>query len=121
MATRRELIGSALAFSAWPRPATAAQQTDLPSPAAGGPDDEAFWSAVRGGFELEPESVNLVTVVRGVCTKATRERAAADAERSNAFRRRARPTAEWREDLRKRVAAFIGAPANSVATVRNTT
>jgi isopenicillin-N epimerase len=68
-----------------------------------------------------PESVNLVTVVRGVSTRATREIAAAEAERYNTFRPRAQPTQDWKAEVRKKAAAFIGAPEGSVALVRNTT
>jgi hypothetical protein len=52
--TRREMIGTAMAFSVWPglRPfaTTALQQI----PGSGAPDDETFWASVRAEFELAP-------------------------------------------------------------------
>jgi selenocysteine lyase/cysteine desulfurase len=120
MVTRRELMGTAMAF-AWPRLDASASPAPVSALPAGAPDDETFWSAVRGRFELVPEAANLVTVVRGVCTKATRESTAAEAERFNAFRPRAQPAADWKGDVRKKAAAFIGAPPETVALVRNTT
>lgn len=121
MPTRRELMGTAMAFTAWPGLRASAAQAAIPPRPAGAPDDEVFWSDVRARFELVPESVNLVTVVRGVSTRATREIAAAEAERYNAFRPRAQPTQDWKAEVRKRAAGFIGAPVENVALVRNTT
>jgi isopenicillin-N epimerase len=121
MPTRRELIGTAMAFTAWPGLRASAAQAAIPPRPAGAPEDEVFWSDVRARFELVPESVNLVTVVRGVSTRATREIAAAEAERYNTFRPRAQPTLDWKAEVRKRAAAFIGAPVENVALVRNTT
>lgn len=121
MLNRRQVIGAAMAFSAWPSFQASAAQSALPPPPAGAPDDEAFWSDVRSAFELWPERTNLVTVVRGITTKATREIVVADSARMNAFRTEGGPPAEWRADVRRKAAVFIGAPADTVALVRNTT
>ena len=65
----------------WPtlRPLAAAQQIS----GSGVPDDEVFWANVRSQFELAPEFVNLVSVVRGNFTKANREIAFNEATRMN--------------------------------------
>ena len=50
-------------------------QTVLPGPAvppAALARDEAFWTLVRDQFELDPEWVVLVTVVRGTMSRSTR-------------------------------------------------
>lgn len=115
--TRREWIERAAAWSAWPtlRPTAHA----APLAPAGAADDETYWSEVRAQFELAPESTNLVTVVRGVTPKRTREATAAEAERINAFR--PAPNPAWKQEVRTKVARFVGAPEDSVALVRNTT
>jgi isopenicillin-N epimerase len=84
-------------------------------------DDEAFWTQMRTRFELDPDWLVLATVVRGVTTRAVRERIAAESERQNAFRPRNPPDSEWRERLRGKVAALIGAAPQEVALTRNTT
>jgi selenocysteine lyase/cysteine desulfurase len=119
--TRRSWLSTATALSAWPMLHTSAAQRPMPAPPAGASDDEAFWTAVRARFELVADRINLVTVVRGVTTRATRELVAAETERDNAFRPSATPNPNWKQDVRTKVAAFIGAPAASVALVRNTT
>jgi len=83
--------------------------------------DEAFWSEVRARFEHVPWRTNLVTVVRGVTTRDLQGQIAADNERLNAFRPRPSPDPAWRSRLRNKAAALIGAPATSVALLRNTT
>lgn len=119
MLSRREWIGTAMAFSAWPTLGAPTTRTTRAPESAGTPDDEAFWADVRAQFELSPDTANLVTVVRGVSTKQTRERIAADTERLNAFR--PAPNANWKSEIRQKASAFIGAPTESVALVRNTT
>jgi isopenicillin-N epimerase len=116
--TRRALIGSAVAMGAWPSLRASAAQTSAP---AGPSDDEAFWTDVRARFELDKDLTNLVTVVRGVTTRATRELIAAETARFNAFRPSVPPNPNWKQEVRAKVAAFIGAKAENVALVRNTT
>jgi isopenicillin-N epimerase len=120
MLTRRELVQSAMAFAAWPvlrsLPAKA-----LPGNSGAAPDDEAFWGQVRSQFEWEPESSNLVTVVRGISPKHIRELAAARATQLNSVEITKVVTPNWKQGVRKKVADFIGAPAENVALVRNTT
>jgi hypothetical protein len=65
MLTRRELVRSAMAFGAWPMLRSSAPDA-LPTTSPAAADDEAFWTRVRSQFEWEPESSNLVTVVRGL-------------------------------------------------------
>jgi len=81
MLNRREMIQRAMAFSAWPaiRPLATTQRIT----GSGPPDDEVFWASVRSQFELAPESVNLVSVVRGNFTTANREIAFSEATRMN--------------------------------------
>jgi selenocysteine lyase/cysteine desulfurase len=98
----------------------AAARPLLTDPARGAPDDEAYWTEVRSAFEPAPGQVNLVTAVRGVTTRAVRERIAAEAERLNAFRP-SESGPDWRERVRAKAAAFIGAAPGEVALVRNTT
>jgi selenocysteine lyase/cysteine desulfurase len=120
MPTRREMLRTAMAFSAWPslRPiATAA----LPqTPGAGAPDDETFWANVRSQFEISPEFVNLVSAVRGRTTKANREIAFNEATRQNQLPAPP-PNPNWQDELRKKAAALIGAPFENLALLRNTT
>ncbi len=54
-------------------------------------------------------------------TKRIREGAAAETERLNAFRPLDPPTPNWKQEVRTKAAVFIGAPADSVALLRNTT
>jgi hypothetical protein len=61
--TRRALIGGGLGIAAWPQLRVSAAQNRLPSPPAGAPDDERFWTDVRAQFELDADRVNFVTVV----------------------------------------------------------
>ncbi len=83
-------------------------------------DDEAYWSSVRNAFEVDAERMNFVNVVRGVTPKRIRLAVATESEYLNAFRR-APDSHPTRDDVRARVAAFVGAPRESVALVRNTT
>ncbi len=106
-------------------PRAAAARPALSDRSRGGPDDEPYWAEVRAAFEPAPSQVNLVTAVRGVTTRDVRARIAAEAERLNAFRprdpeHRGKP-GEWREAVRAKAAAFIGARPADVALVRNTT
>jgi isopenicillin-N epimerase len=89
---------------------------------AGTPDDEPFWSAVRDQFEPDVEGrANLVTVVRGITPKVVRERIAEETTRFNRFGFTQPIDPDWRARLKSKVAAFIGAPSDSIALVRNTT
>ena len=120
MLTRREIVQSMMAFAAWPAlraPATAA----LPISSATGSDDEAYWGKVRAQFEWDPASSNLVTVVRGIAPKATREAAELNALRLNSVRTTDWVPPNWKQELRQKAAAFIGAPTDNVAILRNTT
>lgn len=83
--------------------------------------DETFWSLVRSRFEVVPENANFVTAVRGVAPKSTREHIAEEYERLNAFRLRGTANPERKAASRRKAAAFIGAPEDAVALVRNTT
>jgi isopenicillin-N epimerase len=118
MFNRREMFQAAMAFSVWPalRPFVTAQQI----PGSIAPDDEVFWANVRAQFELVPEFVNLVSVVRGNFTRANREIAFDEATRLNRLPA-AHPDVKWQEDVRKKAAALIGASAENVALLRNTT
>jgi selenocysteine lyase/cysteine desulfurase len=121
--TRRQWMAALMSFAAWPTLGVSGQRAERePVPeGAGAPEDEAFWERVRAEFELSPERKNLVTVVRGVTTKAVRETIGAETERMNGFRSRAESTAELKKAVRKKAASFIGAPVDGVAPVRNTT
>jgi hypothetical protein len=79
------------------------------------------WTEIRSRFELEPQSANLVTVVRGVTTRANRQLLAAEAEPTNAFRPSAVPTATWKQEVRKKAAGLIGADVGNVALLCKTT
>ena len=83
--------------------------------------DETFWSVVRSRFELVPDNANFVTVVRGVAPKSTRARVGEEYERLNSFRLGGTPNAERKAASRRKAAAFIGAPEEAVALLRNTT
>lgn len=115
--TRRQWLGAAGAVLMGPKSGSAAALTLQPS--SGGLEEEAYWSRVRQQFELTPERTNLVTVVRGVTTRATRERIAAETQRINSFLPAQNPT--WRQEVSAQTARFIGAPEASVALLRNTT
>jgi isopenicillin-N epimerase len=118
--TRREMIGTTMAFSVWPslRPIAAAALQKIPS--EGAPDDETFWAFVRSEFELAPEFTNLVSVVRGNFTTTNREIAFNEATRLNHLPA-PRPDPNHEREIRSKVAGFIGAPAGNIAPLRNTT
>lgn len=120
--TRRAWMGGVFGATFVSR-LTAAGRLAQPMPPlpAGGPEDEPFWKDVRARFELDPDRHNLVTVVRGVSTRAVRERVAAETERYNTFRPSSTPTSTLRQQVRGKVASFVNAPAEHVALVRNTT
>jgi isopenicillin-N epimerase len=120
MLTRRELVRSALAFGAWPALSALAVGA-LPTASVISPDDEGYWTRVRSQFEWEPSSSNLVTVVRGISTKQTREAANGHATELNSIEITKVFKPNWRAGLRKKVADFIGAPVDNVALLRNTT
>jgi selenocysteine lyase/cysteine desulfurase len=120
MLTRRELVRSALAFGAWPALSPLAVGA-LPTASVISPDDEGYWTRVRTRFEWEPSSSNLVTVVRGISTKQTREAANGHATELNSIEDTKVFKPNWRAGLRKKVADFIGAPVDNVALLRNTT
>jgi selenocysteine lyase/cysteine desulfurase len=109
-----------MSFSAWPVLHASGRAQPLPE-TGGAPQDEVFWARVRAAFELAPDQRNLVTVVRGVTTRAVRERIAAETERLNAFRPGPVPTAELKRKTRQKAADFIHAPIEGVALLRNTT
>ncbi len=128
--TRRELLASAAALALIPdrllsetSTSTLAHELERGAgrPAVDLAADETFWTAVRQAFEQTPGQANLVTVVRGITPRKVRESIAAESERLNAFRPRALPDPDWRERVRAKAAAFIGAGAEEVALLRNTT
>jgi isopenicillin-N epimerase len=120
MLTRRELVQNAMAFSVWPslRPLAAAALQQIQS--EGAPDDETFWAYVRLEFEFTPEFTNLVSVVRGNFTKANREIAFNEATRLNQLSAPL-PDLNYQRETRRKVASFIGASAENIALLRNTT
>ena len=120
MLTRREMIGTAMAFSVWPSLHPSATTALQQIPGAGAPDDETFWASVRSEFELAPEFTNLVSVVRGNFTKTNREIAFNEATRLNQLAA-PRPDPNREQDIRSKAAGFIGAPAENIALLRNTT
>jgi isopenicillin-N epimerase len=128
--TRRELLASAAALALIPdrglgETSAPALARELERAAGRSAEnlaaDEAFWTAVREAFEHTPGQANLVTVVRGVTPRAVRESIAVESERLNAFRPRAVADPDWRERVRAKAAAFIGAASEEVALLRNTT
>lgn len=120
MLSRREIIGTAMAFSVWPRlrPIAASALQQISS--EGAPDDETFWASVQAEFELAPEFANLVSVVRGTFTKANREIAFSEATRLNQLPAPL-PDLNYQRETRRKVASFIGASAENIALLRNTT
>jgi isopenicillin-N epimerase len=122
---RRDVLRSVLALGGASAAPAFAQEQPSPlviPPGSGAPDDEVFWKAVRDQFDPTWEArSNLVTVVRGVTPRAIREHIAAESVRFNAFGAAQAPSADWRQRLMQAVAAFIGAPPDSVALLRNTT
>jgi isopenicillin-N epimerase len=122
MLTRRAMVQSAMAFAAWPVLRGSAEQQPAATAATGGrADDETYWASVRSQFEWDPGSSNLVTVVRGIAPKITREAATLNALRLNSVRASEFFPANWKEGLREKVASFVGAPRENVAILRNTT
>lgn len=128
--TRRDLLVSAAALALLPGRALAASMSptltrELTRAAGRSAEDlavdEPFWTAVREAFEQTPGQANLVTVVRGVTPRVVRESIAAESERLNAFRPRAVSDPDWKERVRAKAAAFIGAAGEEVALLRNTT
>jgi hypothetical protein len=109
-----------MVFGAWPALRPLAVDT-LPATSVITPADEPFWGQVRSQFEWEPESSNLVTVVRGISPKRIRELAVARATELNSLEITKVITPNWKQGVRKKVADFIGAPVENVALLRNTT
>ena len=120
MLTRRELVRSAMAFGAWPMLRSLAAKS-LPTTSHAAADDEEFWMRVRSQFEWEPDSSNLVTVVRGISPKHIREVAIARATELNSLEITKVIARNWKQGVRKKVADFIEAPVENVALLRNTT
>jgi selenocysteine lyase/cysteine desulfurase len=120
MLTRREMVRSTMVFAAWPALRSFASEA-LPAKSYRAPDDEPYWAQIRSQFEWEPESSNLVTVVRGISSKHVRELAVSRATELNSLEITKVISRTWRQDTRKKVAAFIGAPVENVALLRNTT
>jgi isopenicillin-N epimerase len=121
---RRTVLQSVLALGgAYAVPAFAQSPGPLAiPPGTGAPDDEAFWGAIRDQFEPTWDGrTNLVTVVRGVTPRAVREQIATESTRFNAYGAAQAPDADWRPRLMRKMAAFVGAPPDSVALLRNTT
>lgn len=109
-----------MAFGAWPSLGSLAAET-LPMNTSAAPDDEAFWAQVRSQFEWEPYSSNFVTAVRDISPKHVSELAVARATEINSLEIAKVFTPNWKQDLRRKVADFIGAPVDNVALLRNTT
>jgi selenocysteine lyase/cysteine desulfurase len=118
--TRREMVRSTMAFAAWPAlRLPSLERLPVNSPTA--PDDEEYWSQICSQFEWEPESSNLVTVVRGISTKRVCELAARRAKEFDSLEITKIIQGGWKDSVRKKVADFIGAPVENVALLRNTT
>ena len=119
MLTRRELVQNAMALSVWPslRPLAAAALQQIQSEGA---DDETFWAYVRLEFQLTPEFTNLLSVVRGNFTRAIREIAFNETTRHNQLSAPL-PDLNYQWETRRKVASFIGASAENIALLRNTT
>ena len=120
MLTRRELVKSTMAYAGWPILRSLASDA-LPANSHPAPDDEAYWSQIRSQFEWEPESSNMVTVVRGISTRHVREVAVRRATEFNSLSAAKIIQRGWKQGIREKVAPFIGAPNENVALLRNTT
>jgi selenocysteine lyase/cysteine desulfurase len=118
--TRREMVRSTMAFAAWPSLRSLAT-VKVPTNSPTAPDDEAYWMQVRSQFEWEPESSNFLTVARGISPKHIREVAVSRAIELNSLEITKVMPRMWKQDIRKKAAAFIGAPVENVALLRNTT
>lgn len=116
MHTRREVLQGLSALALSPVP----MSPPLQPRQRGAALDEAYWDEVRARFELRPDRINLVTVVRGVTTRANREIMAQATANMNAFRAMS-PDPDWRAGIVRKVATFVGADPADVALVRNTT
>ncbi len=96
---------------------------DVPDlPAAAGAQDEAYWHLVRAQFPIRSglipmNAANLCPAPRSVVDATVR--AAADVDGDVSFQNRAKYDA-LRETLRGRIAAMLGASADEIAIVRNT-
>jgi len=112
MPTKRQLITSTLSFAAWPALRSFATAPSSNPGSGGAPEDETYWAHVRSEFELDPEFTNLVSVVTGNFTKANREIAFSEATRLNRLPG-PRPDPDREQEIRRRVAAFIGAPPDT--------
>ncbi len=122
--SRRAWIGSMLAWGAWPSHRLDAR-SPLPRTTAMSQQQDPFWERIRAQFEISPDLVNQVTVVRGVTPKAVRTALADETERLNTFRGatsgRTRPESRSRAAARAGAASIIGARPEEVALLRNTT
>lgn len=126
MTTRRGFLGqSAIALAAAPCLTPGRADALAPIPPTSDPialaQDDDFWAGFRSQYELDPAWIVLSTVVRGVTTRAVRERAAAEAERLNRVTPRIVSDPEWFSRVRGKAARLIGAGPTEVALTRNTT
>ena len=94
----------------------------LPPPGRASPD-ESYWSLVRAQFPIRPgliplNAANLCPAPRTVIEAV--EQATRDVDGDVSFQNRAKYD-EIREAIRARLAAYLGASAEEIAIVRNTT
>lgn len=90
------------------------------------PDDvvareESIWREVQKAYNYNEEYVNLASVVRGVSPKIVTDAVTDTYVRVNEFRSGGNYVRGIREEIRKRVATFVGCEPTELALTRNTT
>jgi cysteine desulfurase / selenocysteine lyase len=121
MPDRRMVMKAALAYSAWPTlrrftPSALPEGSAQPSAA-----DESYWAQIRSKFEWEANFANFVTVVRGIAPREIREKACVAMTHLNSQAPAEFLKADWKAEVRRKVAGFINAPVENTALLRNTT
>lgn len=128
MRTRRDflhVLGGVVATAAVPRVALAGRPTrpfEMLAGLTGAPADEAYWALVREQFPLRPglvimNAANLCPSPYPVIDAVTAHTRSIDADAS--FQNRA-AFGELREETRALLADWVGADADEIAIVRNT-
>jgi selenocysteine lyase/cysteine desulfurase len=83
--------------------------------------DESLWTEVQKSYNYNPEIINLSSVVRGVSPQMVTDAVTDTYTRINEFRVGGNYVRGKKEEMRKRLAEFVGCTSEELAMTRNTT
>jgi isopenicillin-N epimerase len=83
--------------------------------------DEAFWTVVRDAFEGVRSYISLATVVRGRAPRIVTDAVIDDYLRINQSRAGGNNYPERKQEVRRRLAAYVSCKPEEIALTRNTT